>query len=403
MFFNRRIPLSIRESYYYDSATAIIWGLFWGTSVAFFPVIARKMGASNLQMAFLSMAPFIGSLFTLYWSRLSSNTNEMHFFILIKFLARIVLFLMCLAINPFVFIIVVFLNSFFEQAGSPAYVGIMKQIYPENYRGRSMGYVRVERAISAIFACWIGGILLDHYSYRYIFALSALLGVFSLNYFRKIKIKSYRNSKKVSGKKSIFPKEILEVFRKDKRFLFYSIAFFTWGFGNLLAMPLYPIFLVDNLNLSNTLVGRLSSLSSFMWIFSYFFWGKLIDKKGPIKSLLLASIISSFIPFLYANAHNIWPIIFASIFSGFNVGGGELSRISYITKISSPREVQTYWGIDFTLMGIRGIIAPMVGINLMKFLGIRIAFIGSFGVILLGFILMMIFNFYYNQGGRSVL
>lgn len=63
MFFNRRIPLFIRESYYYDSATAIIWGLFWGTSVAFFPVIARKMGASNLQMAFLSMAPFIDSLF----------------------------------------------------------------------------------------------------------------------------------------------------------------------------------------------------------------------------------------------------------------------------------------------------------------------------------------------------
>jgi len=243
MFFNRRIPLSIRESYYYDSATAIIWGLFWGTSVAFFPVIARKMGASNLQMAFLSMAPFIGSLFTLYWSRLSSNTNEMHFFILIKFLARIVLFLMFLAINPYIFIVIVFLNSFFERAGSPAYVGIIKQIYPENYRGRSMGYVRVERAVSAIFA---------------------------------------------------------------------------------------------------------------------------------------------------------------SIFSGFNVGGGELSRINYITKITSHREVQTYWGIDFTLMGIRGIIAPLVGISLMKFLGIKIAFISSFGVILLGFIFMTMFNLYYNPGKKSV-
>ena len=173
MFFNRRIPLFIRESYYYDSATAVIWGIFWGTSVAFFPVIARKMGASNFQMALLSMAPFIGSLFTLYWSRLSSNTNEMHFFLFIKFLARIVLLLMCLAVNPFIFIFVVFLNSLFEQAGSPAYVGIIKQIYPEEYRGRAMGYVRVEQAISAIFACWIGGILLDHYNYQYIFPLSA--------------------------------------------------------------------------------------------------------------------------------------------------------------------------------------------------------------------------------------
>lgn len=401
MFFNRRIPLFIRESYYYDSATAVIWGIFWGTSVAFFPVIARKMGASNFQMALLSMAPFIGSLFTLYWSRLSSNTNEMHFFLFIKFLARIVLLLMCLAVNPFIFIFVVFLNSLLEQAGSPAYVGIIKQIYPEEYRGRAMGYVRVEQAISAIFACWIGGILLDHYNYQYIFPLSALLGIFSLNYFRKIKIKNYKTLKRNSQKRNIFPGEILEVFQKDKRFLFYSIAFFCWGFGNLLALPLYPIFLVDNLKLSNILIGKLSSLSSFMWIISYFFWGRLIDKKGPINSLLLCILISSFIPLFYARAYNIWPIILASIFSGFNVGGGELSRISFITRISTQKEVQKYWGIDYTLMGVRGIIAPLAGINLMKFLGIKIAFISSFGVILLGFILMVMFNLYYHSRRKS--
>jgi len=398
MFFNRRIPLFIRESYCYDSNTAVLWGIFWGLSLAFFPVTARKIGATSSQMAFLSAAPFLGALFTLYWSRLSNRMNKMRFFILIKILARAVLFLMFFAINPWVFIVVVFLNAFFEQAGSPAYTGIMKEIYPDSLRGRAMGYVRGEQAISAILACYIGGVLLDRVSYRYIFPLAAIIGLLSLSYFARIKVKSEVNKvKRAERKRVIVPYEMAEIFRGDRRFFYYSLIFFTSGFSNLLAMPLYPIFLVDILHASNTLVGKLSSISSFFWIISYLFWGRYVDKKGPIQALSVSFLLTSFVPLLYAVASNLWFIVLASIITGFNVGSVELARIDYITRISKSENVQTYWGVDYTLMGIRGITAPFIGVGLMSILGIREALLISFLMKLASFILMRWFCLRYGK------
>jgi len=67
----------------------------------------------------------------------------------------------------------------------------MKEIYSDDYRGRAMGYVRMEMAIVAAFASYLGGFLLDHFSYRYIFPLGAMFGILSVTYFGKIKIYGY--------------------------------------------------------------------------------------------------------------------------------------------------------------------------------------------------------------------
>jgi len=188
-----------------------------------------------------------------------------------------------------------------------------------------------------------------------------------------------------------------EIFRSDRRFFYYSLIFFTSGFSNLLAMPLYPIFLVDILHASNTLVGKLSSISSFFWIISYLFWGRYVDKKGPIQALSVSFLLTSFVPLLYAVASNLWFIVLASIITGFNVGSVELARIDYITRISKSENVQTYWGVDYTLMGIRGITAPFIGVGLMSILGIREALLISFLMKLTSFILMRWFCLRYGK------
>jgi len=225
MFFNRRVPFFIRESYYYDSKAALLWGMFWGLSLAFFPVIARRIGASSFQMALLTSAPFLGALFTLYWSRLSNKTSKMKFFIWVKLLARTMIFLMAIAVNPWIFIALVFFNAFFEQAGSPAYTGIMKEIYPDGFRGRAMGYAASEQALSAILACLIGGILLDRISYRYVFPIAATIGIFSVTYFGKIQTKSNNNGQN-QRKQGFIPFEAAELFRQDRPFFYYCLVFF---------------------------------------------------------------------------------------------------------------------------------------------------------------------------------
>ncbi|MCK4419469.1 hypothetical protein KAV79_06650, partial [Candidatus Aerophobetes bacterium] len=106
MFFNRRIPSFMREAYYYDSLGTITFAFFAGLAANFFPIIARKLGASSFQMALISSAPFMGALFTLYWARLSATAvSQMGFFVKVKLLARAVILFAFLAINPWIFIL----------------------------------------------------------------------------------------------------------------------------------------------------------------------------------------------------------------------------------------------------------------------------------------------------------
>ena len=385
----------MREAYYYDSLGIVAFAFFAGLSASFFPIIARKLGASSFQMALISSAPFMGALFTLYWARLSATAvSQMGFFVKVKLLARAVILFAFLAINPWIFILLVFLNSLLEQAGSPAYVRIMKEIYSDDYRGRAMGYVRMEMALVAVFTAYLGGFLLDHFSYRYIFPVGAVFGILSVTYFGRIKVQK-NNAKQKRKKQGILPREILEVFKKDRPFALFETIFFIQGFANLMIMPLFPIFLVDYLGISNTSMGKLVSLSSVFLISSYLFWGHYIDKKGPCRSMALSSFLASFIPLCYFFASTIWYIVPASIISGFTMGAGELARVNFITNRTKSKDIHTYQGIDFTLMGLRGVIAPFLGVLLMYWIGMKSVFIISFCLIAISSLMMFLADRYY--------
>ena len=173
------------------------------------------------------------------------------------------------------------------------------------------------------------------------------------------------------------------------------MIFFIQGFANLMVMPLYPIFLVDYLGISNVSMGKLVSVSSFFLIFSYLFWGHYIDKKGACHSLILNFFLASFIPLCYFFASTIWYIVPASIISGFTVGAGELARVQFITNRTKSKDIPTYQGIDFTLMGLTGIIAPFLGVTLMHWIEIKSLFILSFCLIAISSLVMFLSNRYY--------
>jgi len=385
MFFNHRVPIWIRRTYYYDSIGGLLYGVFYGLTLYFILVIARKTGANDAQMAFLTSAPFICSLFSFYWAHLSETRKKMSFLVLVRSIGRAVFLLSLLAPKGWLYALMVLLFWLFEYMGFPAYIGIVREVYPERYRGRALGYVRVEMASVAILAAYAGGHLLDEIGYRYVFPLGALFGLTSLYFFKRIKVES---DNRITNKRPFSLKNLVMVFKNDRGFFRYSLIFFLFGFGNLLASPLYPIFLVDELNVSSSLVGKLGALYSLVWMMFYFIWGECIDRHGSLRTLIIIIFMVAFIPLSYGLAQNIWPIVVATLISGAVWAGTELCRISYITSVSSEATVQTYWGIDYTLMGIRGIIAPFLGVKLMGLIGIRQVFALSSLVIFISFLLM---------------
>ncbi len=252
-----------------------------------------------------------------------------------------------------------------------------------------MGYSRIVLSIATVTAAFAGGKLLDWWgadSYKIVFPIGASLGLLSLNTFAHMPLKEESNHHP-----SISLFQMLKGWLNDRTIWKLGGIISVAGFGNLLLGPLAPIFLVDKLKVSLSFVGLMSATSAVAIIFSYYFWGKFIDKKGPLLSLRIAFLVISLPPVLYVIGKG-WSVLLAAVLSSFAVGGWELAWFKYVSsRTNSIEKVQIDTGFYYNLMGIRGTIAPFVAVWLMQIVGLNGAFFISFLIIITGFALAWIF------------
>lgn len=268
----------------------------------------------------------------------------------------------------------------------PAYSSVMKEVYHENYRGKAMGYVRLFCNIALVLASFAGGYLLDLGNgtfYKFIFPIGAIFGMTSSLLFKKVRIRRETSISTISHLSVV-----LKEFYKNNYLRYFTIVFFIAGFGNLMNLPLIPLFLVDELALSNTVIGYLGSITALAGSISFFFWGQLIDRYKPLNLFKVIATIAVVVPFLYAISHSIFPIIFAAIINGVILNGWDLCWYNHVIQDAKREHTADVFGIQFSLIGVRALIAPFVATAIYHHFGIRYAFITSACVILIGAIFM---------------
>ena len=386
MFLAKKFPYYTRIAYLYDVRSGIFFGVFNGLVVFFAPIIGLRMGASSLEVAIITAAPTACFLLTLIWAKLCRNGKKVLWVVFPTFFSRSLYLSVFFIKNPLIFTSVVVCAAILESMAMPAYSSVMKEVYHENYRGKAMGYVRFFCNMSTVLASFAGGYLLDLGNgtfYRFIFPAGAVFGMTSSLLFRKIKI---RREAKLNALDRL--SVILNDFSKNNHLKYFTLSFFIAGFGYLMGVPLYPLFMVDELSLSNTIIGYLGSVTALSGSISFFFWGHLIDRYKPLNLLKVVMLIAVAIPFLYAISHNIYPIFIASVISGVIMNGWDLCWYNHIIQEVKREHTAGIFGIQYSLIGIRGLIAPFVGTILYQHTGIRLTLIISACVVMTGGVLM---------------
>jgi len=171
----------------------------------------------------------------------------------------------------------------------------------------------------------------------------------------------------------------------DKDILKLGVVTTVAGFGNLMIGPVLTIFMIDKLKLSLLFIGFLTSVYSVTIVLAYYLWGKIIDKKGSVYSLQISFLLNAGVIFLYIIGQK-WALILSAVFNGFAMSGWDLSWFKYVCdRTDSSEKVQIDSGFYYNLMGIRGVIAPFVGIWIMALSSIKITFAISTVIIIIGF------------------
>ena len=388
------VPRLARYSLGWDILAGAFTGLYTGMAFPFFTKIARgELHASEGAVALMAAAPFIGNLLSPLWASRMVGRSKMPFVVGSWVVARALLLLIpLLAGGPWGFVALVGGLQFIGTISSPAYAALMRDIYPDRARGRLMGYVRVAAQTAMFAATMIAGRLLDgRVSFRVLFPVAGVLGFCAAYAFSHVRALPDADPAPDAAPPPPAPTtshhfvvDTLTILRHNEPYRWFALSVFTYGFGNLMAQPLYALYQVDALHISGTQIANLANFASLWAILGSFFWGRFMDRHGAPRSVLWSIALITLVPIVYLSTRSVPGLLFASSLMGFGMAGVELSYMGSILHYAEPHRTAQYQSLNGLLLGVRGVIAPLVAIPLMKSIGYHATFAICLCVMIIG-------------------
>ena len=379
-----------RQTFHHDLRSAILFGIFGGLVLPFVTIIGRKIGASEFQIALLTATPFIANIFSLFWTEDIFGKGRIWYVVWPGAIGRALILGMFFVSTPFSYTLLIFLYMAITAIPFPSYAYVMKANYPDSERGRLMSYVRLGNAGMWILASIIGGWVLEKGTgyYHYLFPMAAVFGVLSAFEFGRIRMECKDEEKPAcenNKEKAVTLSHLAAPF-KNKVFRRFLASYSMFEFGLLLALPVYPLVLVDEVHISNIVAGVYGSIVAAFGLVGFFFWGRFIDRYTTKRTIPAVCLIAACIPLIYLSSRNLWILGTAHAFSGLTYAAMELIGYVVITRMSSNSEVPRYMAVHIAISGLRGSTAPFLGIAVMSAYGASSVFGLSLFLVLLGFL-----------------
>ena len=268
--------------------------------------------------------------------------------------------------------------------------------YPVTHRGSAVGWLRAVAAIAGLAITLFGYIWFARFAATYwvVFCLvGTLLAVAAYSYSR-IPV-SRRNVFARPGEQGPWSAfvEGVKLFWQDKRFVLYQIGFAIPGFANHMAMmfvvqvlsedvlakqastgslpPFIREVLMDSWHLSQqqaitVVVGfAFAVLPMLVTIASSPFWGRFVDRTTPMyaRSIFNAVQCAAFVCHGYGGlTMKVWPFILGGVLQALSSGGGTINWLTGSLYFAPRDRVSLYNAVHVCLTGIRGLIAPAIGL-----------------------------------------
>jgi MFS family permease len=382
-----RLPAPARRAFQLDALSGIIGGAYVGGILPFLGVIARKeLQAGPMLLAVMSAAPFLGFLASIYWAKRAERVSRVKLVADLALVARGFLLLLAYAASAPIFVLLTTAALIIPGFGSPAYASIMQAVYPEAWRGRLVSLVRIGITLSSMLVAAAVGLLLEHWSFRLLFPMLSAISMIGLLVFRRIQ----EPPREAAPAAAPADKISLRVWlRQNPGFARFTLGFFLFGWGNLIYMPAVPILQVDVLKITPQWVGLLATIATFFSGISYYYWGKLVDRRGAISCTLLACAGWLMVVVGYIFVPNLGWLIPVAVVTGFAGAAQELAMLNGMLYFCKDRNLERYTGVHYTLLGIRGLGAPLLGGWLIGKMPLRGLFVLGAGLIFLGLLLLL--------------
>lgn len=359
--FGNLVPWRVRPNFRQEALSALLGGLYVGGIFPFVGFVAReRLGASGLEIGLITAAPFVGNLIALPFSHYIGRWNPVREVAVWLAVARTIMVAASFASGSVAFAWTVFIVQTISAVPGPAYASVLRVIYPLNWVGRLLSYSRVLLAGGMILTTLLAGLLIGRIPWNWVFLMFAPIGLAANYVFSRIRMPSAIPLRK---EESVFRYMwgSISLLKTDRAFRWFALAVFVYGFGNLVAAPVFIIYQVDVLNIRAAQLAVLSTITQIAWMLSYVFWSRYIDRVSPLRIVMINTAMAAILPLNHIIATNVWMLLPMAVVTGIISAGIELSYFNSVMHFSTPEDTMRYQGMHSLLLGVRGVIAPFAG------------------------------------------
>jgi MFS family permease len=365
------VPPEARRQFVVDLFSAIATGIYFGMALPFAGITARRLGASPGWVAAIEAAAPLGCLVSLYWSTKVRSFGAVRSVVVLSGGGRGLLILMplvaCVVPDGRALAGTMFVSLFVSSLCIPAYVGVMGQVYPNRCRATIMGYVRIGLAGAWVIGSIVGGALLEKVDPFTYYAAAGTIGLSAGLIFSRIAKDRPPPMDPAATRFSL--RQFVPILRANIPYRNFLLFSFLLGLGNLIVMSVAPVFWKDWLDLASPDISVLAAVMQTVSVITYFSMGAVIDHARPMWMVSRLQLLYITVPVIYviAGATGAGSVLFLSFaLRGFLLPGFNLSITRAVITIAKEDDISRYQGLWSFAFGVRGVVAPVIGVWLLN-------------------------------------
>ncbi len=250
-----------------------------------------------------------------------------------------------------------------------AEMNMFRAVYPPLKRGTAVGWLKAVAATSGLAITWIGFGWFELWpaGYSGLYCLVGALMVFAAFSYARIPVRRrdvfHRDESRPPW--SMFAQAI-GVLARDGRFLQYQFGTAVAGLANHLAVAFVAEVLKEDLHAGSEVIGLcVAILPAVLVTASSPMWGPFLDRVNPMVGRFAINMMAGLGFACYAlgsDFNQVWLfVVGASIWSIGN-GGGVINWLTGSQYFARDAHIALYTSVHVTLTGIRGLLAPLLGL-----------------------------------------
>ncbi len=226
-------------------------------------------------------------------------------------------------------------RSMVSSIGGPAWICLSADIVPVPWRGRYFSARNIASSVAGMVSTYIFGVVITRIGapvgYQVAMFMAFAIGMLSSYSFGRIQEPPPAARPAEQARENRLP--ALRQMLAQTDFLYFAGISGLWNVSVNFAGPFFPVYMVESLKATPAQIGILAIVSSLASLPGQYIFGRLADRWGSRRVLIVSSLLNPILPFIWMLTSSPWHVVPINLLGGFLWAGFNLTSFNILLAV----------------------------------------------------------------------